>query len=133
MDLRMISPGTERLNTYLRANPPKSPAPADMRVWFTDLVQVTPIPDSAKLEPSTCPVSASWIQPEGTDPERVILYAHGGGYILGSPLTHLEMVYRFAKAAGARALSVDYRLAPEHPYPACIDDVFDGYRYLLKE
>ena len=129
----MMHPGTERINAYLLANSPKSAAPADMREWFVNLVKVTPIPEAAKLESSTCPVPASWIQPEGADSGRVILYAHGGAYILGSPQTHLEMVYRFAKEAGARALSVDYRLLPENPYPACIDDVVDAYRYLLKE
>jgi epsilon-lactone hydrolase len=129
----MTSSGIERLNAFFRANPPKSAAPADMRAWFLALVEVSPKPDDAKLEPSTCPVPASWIHPEGADPERVILYCHGGAYILGSPATHLEMVHRFAKAASARALTVDYRLLPENPYPACIDDIFDAYRYLLKE
>lgn len=129
----MTSTGIERLNAYLRAQPPKSAAPADMRAWFLELIAVTPIPDGAKLEPSTCPVPASWINPEGADAGRVILYCHGGAYILGSPATHLEMVHRFAKAASARALSVDYRLLPENPYPACIDDVLHAYRYLLNE
>lgn len=129
----MTSSGTERLNAYCRANPPKSSEPADMRLWFTNIVATTPIPAEAKLEPSTCPVPASWVQPEGADEERVILYAHGGAYMLGSPTTHLELVYRFAKMASARALSVDYRLFPENAYPACIDDVLGAYRYLLKE
>lgn len=129
----MTPSGVEKLNAFVRANPAKSAAPDDLRVWFLNLVKATPVPEAAKLEPSTCPVPASWIQPEGADPRRVILYVHGGAYILGSPLTHLELVYRFAKSAGARALSVDYRLLPEHAYPACVDDVFDAYRYLLNE
>jgi len=129
----MMTAGTERLNVYVRANPPKSAAPADMRAWFLNLVKATPVPEAAKLESSTCPVPAYWIQPEGADMGRVILYAHGGAYVLGSSETHLELVHRFAKATGARALSVDYRLLPENPYPACIDDMLDAYRYLLKE
>jgi monoterpene epsilon-lactone hydrolase len=133
LDERMTSSAIERLNAYFRANPPKSAMPDDMRAWFLALVEITPKPDDAKLDSSTCPVPASWIHPAGADPERVILYCHGGAYILGSPATHLEMVHRFAKAASARALAVDYRLLPENPYPACIDDIFDAYRYLLKE
>jgi acetyl esterase/lipase len=129
----MTVSGVARLNAHLRANPPKSVAPEDMRAWFAALVATTPIPDTAKLETSTCPVPASWIKPAGSDAQRVILYAHGGAYLLGSPQTHLELVYRFAKEASTQALSVDYRLLPENPYPACIDDVIEAYRYLLKE
>jgi monoterpene epsilon-lactone hydrolase len=129
----MSSSGVERLNAYCRANPPKSVAPEDMRAWFRALVAISPVPDAAKLEVSTCPVPAFWIRPDGVDTDRVILYVHGGAYILGSSQTHLELVHRFAKAASARALSVDYRLLPEHAYPACVDDVFEAYRYLLKE
>lgn len=129
----MTPSATEQLNAYVRANRAKSAAPADLREWFVNIVSAVPIPDAAKLEPSSCPVPASWIQPECADPTRVILYVHGGAYVLGSPSTHLELVYRFAKEACARALSVDYRLVPEHPYPACIDDVCEVYRYLLSE
>lgn len=126
------STGTDRLNAYVRANRPKSVDPTDMRAWYLALVSVTPVPSDAKLEISSCPVSASWIRPEGAASDRVILYVHGGAYILGSSRTHLELTHRLAKAAGTQALSVDYRLLPEHAYPACVDDVCDAYRYLLK-
>lgn len=129
----MTSSGVERLNAYCRANPPKSVAPEDMRAWFTALIAATPVPDVAKLEVSTCPVPASWIRPEESDPERVLLYVHGGAYMLGSSRDSLELVHRLAKAASVQALSVDYRLLPEHAYPACIDDVLEAYRYLLKQ
>lgn len=129
----MITSGTEQLNAYVRANRPKSIAPEDMRAWYLNLVRVTPLPDSAKLEPSSCPVPASWINSEDSDGNRVLLYVHGGAYMLGSSQTHLEWIHRLAKAAQIRALSVDYRLLPEHAYPACIDDVFEAYQYLLNE
>ncbi len=128
-----MSPGAVRLNEYVRANRPKSIDPADMRAWFLDLVKVTPIPEDAKLELSSCPASASWIRPSSSATDRVILYVHGGAYLLGSSRTHLELTYRLAKNAGTIALSSDYRLLPEHPYPACVDDVVETYRYLLKE
>jgi acetyl esterase/lipase len=61
----------------------------------------------------------------------VILYLHGGGYVLGSPKSHERLVGHIAKAAGCRALNVDYRLAPEHPHPAAVTDATAAYRWLL--
>jgi acetyl esterase/lipase len=61
----------------------------------------------------------------------VILYLHGGGYMLGSIHTHRELVSRLSRAAGARGLLIDYRLAPEHPFPAAVDDALAAYRFLL--
>jgi monoterpene epsilon-lactone hydrolase len=129
----MTDSGIEELTAYVRANRPRNASVEELRAWWSKLVQVTPIPTEAKLEPSTCPVAASWIQLEGIDAGRVILYFHGGAFVIGSPETHLETVYRLAKASSARALTVDYRLLPENPYPACLDDALAAYRYLLQE
>jgi acetyl esterase/lipase len=63
--------------------------------------------------------------------ERVIYYLHGGGYVLGSINTHREMVSRLSRAASARVLILDYRLAPENPFPAAVDDSTAAYRWLL--
>jgi monoterpene epsilon-lactone hydrolase len=68
--------------------------------------------------------------PTGVDATRHILYLHGGGYGLGSPESHVSMVARLAKRVGAVATLVDYRLAPEHVYPAAIDDCVLAYRAL---
>lgn len=62
---------------------------------------------------------------------RVLLYLHGGGYTVGSPQTHRAAVAHLAHAAGATAHLLDYRLAPEHPYPAAVDDALAAYRSLL--
>lgn len=59
-----------------------------------------------------------------------MLYVHGGGYVLCSPATHRELVARLALASGARCYSIDYRLAPEHAFPAALDDVLAAYRAL---
>ena len=76
-------------------------------------------------------VPAEWITtPEAVD-ERVIYYLHGGGYIMGSINTHREMISRLSRAAGGRALAIDYRLAPENPFPAAVEDSTDAYRWLL--
>jgi acetyl esterase/lipase len=64
---------------------------------------------------------------------RTLLYLHGGGYVIGSPADYRDMVPRIARAAGARALVVDYRLAPEHPHPAAVDDAVTAYRGLLDQ
>ncbi|MFF3652022.1 alpha/beta hydrolase [Streptomyces sp. NPDC002181] len=61
-----------------------------------------------------------------------LLYLHGGGYIVGSPDTHAGLVGELARRAGLRATSVDYRLAPEHPFPAAVDDGLAAYRELLE-
>ncbi|GHD92979.1 alpha/beta hydrolase [Streptomyces naganishii JCM 4654] len=60
-----------------------------------------------------------------------LLYLHGGGYVIGSPRTHAGLVGELARRAGLRAVSVDYRLAPEHPFPAAVDDGLAAYRELL--
>jgi len=76
-------------------------------------------------------VPAEWITTPGVVPERVVYYLHGGGYVLGSINTHREMVSRLSRAAGARVLILDYRLAPENPFPAALDDSVAAYRWLL--
>src|SRR5271167_3036455 len=67
-------------------------------------------------------VKAEWIVPPNAAEDRVILYFHGGGYVMGSINTHRAMIARIARAAEARALALDYRLAPEHPFPAAVED-----------
>ena len=76
-------------------------------------------------------VPAEWITTPGVVAERVICYLHGGGYVLGSIDTHREMVSRLSRAASARVLILDYRLAPENPFPAAVDDSTAAYRWLL--
>ncbi len=78
-------------------------------------------------------VPAEWIAASGAADDRVILYLHGGGYVMGSIATHREMAARLSKAARARALVIDYRLAPEHPFPAAVDDAVAAYRWLLSQ
>jgi acetyl esterase/lipase len=67
------------------------------------------------------------------DESRVLLYFHGGGYSVGSIASHREVVSRIAVACGIRALVIDYRLAPEHPFPAQLEDALAAYRFLLQQ
>lgn len=64
---------------------------------------------------------------------RVVLYLHGGGYVIGSNRTHLELAGRLARAARAQVLMLEYRLAPEHPYPGALEDARMAYDYLLAQ
>ena len=78
-------------------------------------------------------VTAEWVTAEGASDSRVVLYFHGGGYIIGSPRTHRAMLAHLSRDASARVLSLDYRLAPEHPFPAPVEDSVAAYRWLLSE
>lgn len=78
-------------------------------------------------------VSAEWSVADGADQDKVILYVHGGGYVMGSAGSHRDMTGRLSQASGARVLSLNYRLAPEHPFPAPVDDAVAAYRWLLAQ
>lgn len=81
----------------------------------------------------TAAFTADWIDVPEARPARVLLYFHGGAFVFRSPLTHGAMVARWCRPLGARALMVDYRLAPDHPYPAGADDCLAAYRWLLAQ
>ncbi len=75
--------------------------------------------------------AAMWIEPDGADPDAVLFYIHGGGFVSGGPSTHRRMVGHLATAMGAKALLVTYGYAPEHVYPAQLDEVIRAYEWLL--
>ncbi len=76
------------------------------------------------------PVPAEWIEPLGAHPRLTMLYLHGGGYLLCSPRTHRTITTFFARHLPARVCVPDYRLAPEHPFPAGLEDALAAYRWL---
>lgn len=78
-------------------------------------------------------VAAEWSSTPGAKKDRVIMYVHGGGYVIGSIASHRHLVTELGRAAGSLALSLDYRLAPEHPFPAAVDDALAAYRFLLDQ
>ncbi len=92
-----------------------------------------PAPDIALTPVQIGGFSAEWSQAPGVDPSRVLLFFHGGGYCSGSVLSHRRMATEAGRAAGARALAVAYRLAPEHPFPAAYDDAMAAWRFLRAE
>ena len=76
---------------------------------------------------------AEWVLPDKTDSERVLLYLPGGAYVIRMPNAHTGMVSRLCRNANARALMAYYRLAPEYPFPACLEDSVLAYRWLLRQ
>ena len=76
-------------------------------------------------------MAAEWIYTDIAREERVILFLHGGGYNLCSINTHRELAAHIAKKSDAKVLLIDYRLAPEHPFPAALEDAISAYRWLL--
>ncbi|MFX1451740.1 MAG: alpha/beta hydrolase [Promethearchaeota archaeon] len=78
-------------------------------------------------------IPAEWVITPVSMDDRVILYLHGGGYVIGSIKTHREMVGRIARASEARGFLINYRLAPEHKFPAAVEDSTLAYRWLLNE
>lgn len=79
-------------------------------------------------------LSCLWVKALGSEPGKIILYLHGGGYIFCSiHTTHKDLLWRLSHASKCRVLAIDYRLAPEHPYPAAIEDAYATYEWLLRQ
>ena len=102
----------------------------DMRAAMEELA-APPDPDVKSERVIANGVNAEWITAPGSVADRAVLYLHGGGYVTGSLRTHRDLMGRICRAAQARVLGLDYRLAPEHPFPAAVDDALAGYRFLL--
>ena len=101
------------------------------RAAFTPGDRLYPVPDDVLVTEVTAGgVPAHWLAAPGTDPGRVLLFLHGGGYELGSLRSDGELAARLGRASGMRVLFPEYRLAPEHPFPAAIDDVLAAWRWL---
>jgi epsilon-lactone hydrolase len=105
---------------------------AEMREAVEQLAVIDPAPPEIRCEPiNASGVDAEWIRPSGVRVDRAILYLHGGGYVIGSVNSHRALIARIARAANVHALGVDYRRAPEHPFPAPVEDATAAFRWLL--
>ena len=104
---------------------------AERRRRLDEVGSVWPVADDAKLEAVDLDgVKGEWSIVPDSDPDRVLLYFHGGGYCSGSILSHRRMVTEAGRSAGVRTLAVAYRLAPEHPFPAALQDAATAWRML---
>ena len=106
----------------------------DERLSYERIMSTLPIDDDIETERvGVNGVAAEWIWAPESDKRRVILYLHGGGYVIGSVRTHRVLLAHLARAAKARVLALDYRLAPEPPFPGPIDDTVNAYQWLVSE
>jgi len=105
---------------------------AGQRTDLDGIAAMFPLPDDVSVTPVVAGTTrCEWVTSPGVAEDRVVLYLHGGAYVAGSPTSHRELAARIGRAAGARALVADYRLAPEHPHPAAVVDALAVYRWLL--
>jgi phosphinothricin tripeptide acetyl hydrolase len=131
----MADRGIDVVRAHLAKLPPSdSLTTAERRAQYERAEKVFPTPPEVKVERVSAPAApAEWLRPPGAVAGRVVLYLHGGGYVIGSPRSHRHLAAAIASAAAASALLLDYRLAPEHPYPAAVDDATAAYRWLLDQ
>ena len=110
------------------------PTLAEIRAGFLPIGRTHAIPgDMTITEAVAGGVPAHWLDPPGADPRRVLMFLHGGGFQFGSLASDGELAARLGRAAGMRVLFPEYRLAPEHPFPAALDDVRAAWRWLTDE
>jgi len=107
---------------------------AERRERLDAIGSTSPPAGDIRLEPIDANgIAAEWSLAPGSDPSKVLLFFHGGGYCSGSIVSHRGMVTEAGRGARARTLAVGYRLAPEHPFPAAIEDARSAYRFLLDQ
>ena len=118
----------------LMASRPRPPDLAGRRERLDSFGKLYPMEADVTLTPVTANgVPAEWSQTPAANTQRAILYMHGGAYVAGSIASHRLLVTALGRAAAARTLAIDYRRAPEHPFPAALDDTLAAYRFLLAE
>ena len=105
---------------------------AQMRSDWDAAFQACTVPVST-MRVSAGGVDGEWIAASGAQPGNTILYFHGGGFRLGSVSSHRELIARISQASHCRVLAINYRLAPEHRFPAALDDAMAAYRWMLEQ
>lgn len=114
--------------------PPESLTIEELRAQYDRAEKAFPISPDVAVEPVRAPaVSAEWLRPSSARASVAVLYLHGGGYVIGSPRSHRHLAAAIASGSSAPALLLDYRCAPEHPFPAALDDAVATYRWLLDQ
>jgi acetyl esterase/lipase len=132
----MPSAQHEGIITGLKSRPPAAGATdlTQQRTGFEAMMApLAPGPEVKQERVQAGGVPAAWITAPGASATRVVLYLHGGGYILGSVKSHAGLISRISREGAARCLALDYRLAPEHPFPAAVEDACAAYRWLLRQ
>ena len=124
----MASAELQAVIDQLRANPIDPQASIEaLRAAFP----AAPAPEGTTATPVDAGgLPAEWVVADHTAADHRLLYLHGGGYVICSPATHRDLAGRISQAAGVAVLVLDYRLAPEHPYPAAVEDALAALRWM---
>jgi acetyl esterase/lipase len=131
----MVNMGIAAVRELLAVYPDVTQTPIEeIRVLMDQFSTIFPVAEGIAIEPVNAGgVPGEWVTAPGARKDAAILYLHGGGYVLGSPDSHRHLVAALAEEASAAVLSLRYRLAPEHPFPAAVEDAVTGYRWLLAQ
>jgi len=115
----------------LLSSKPRPVGWAERRQRLDEVGSHWPVADDVTLtQVDVSGVPGEWSIVPGSDPSRILLYLHGGGYCSGSILSHRRLVSEAGRAAGSRTLAIAYRLAPEHPFPAAVTDAMTAWQFL---
>ncbi len=134
----MISPQAEQIRAFMKSTAATSVVQAHLSVetrrsQFEALRAQLPLPADVRVEASSVgSVAAEWVSTPEVDDRRVLLYLHGGAYVWGSCASYRAVAATFSRFTQARVLVPDYRLAPEHPFPAALEDCIAVYQWLLQ-
>jgi epsilon-lactone hydrolase len=129
----MSDPEIDTIRAILAARPRPSGL-AERRARLDGLGKHYGTSAEFRLEPVDANgVAAEWSTSPAANISRAILFLHGGGYVSGSIESHRPLATAIGRAAGARTLALGYRRAPEHPFPAAVEDAISGYRFLLEQ
>lgn len=131
----MHDPELEQLLTALRAGGPDFNQPPEVvRAGFDAMLATLPVADDLAFDPLDLNgVTGLRCRPPGSLDKRALLYLHGGAYVVGTSQGYRGLAAELARAARATVFAIDYRLAPEHPFPAAVDDAIAAYRGLLDQ
>ena len=125
----------ENLDAILRQGAlPVGSTVDEQRRLLRELVSAQPLPAEVTVTAATLGgVPTAEVTVDGIEPRHVVLYFHGGVYVIGDAFLAAELASQVGRRTEARVISVDYRLAPEHPYPAAVDDALAAYQALLRD
>jgi len=131
----MVSEDIKGIREFLASLPDTLQMSVDeIRALYDQASDYFPLPEGVSVEEVEADsVSGEWVKASGAKDDAAILYLHGGGYVIGSLASHRHMAAAISEAAQVAVLSLQYRLAPEYPYPAALDDAVTGYRWIVKQ
>lgn len=129
----MTSKEYDTLLEQLKKRPPSAHLPIqEVRAAFEKFLASFPPESDIEFESiAIASIPACWALAPGVSRKKVILFFHGGGFNAGSIESHRDLMGRISRTSGCAVLAIAYRLAPEHPFPAALEDVLNGYRWLL--